>query len=190
MWANEEYAYVERINSVLRKLAKDEADDKAGGYGRLADRQNSRTDAANSLREDFEKFCKNEVDAATAGENALVIQGFYQGTREWLKLALFKVDTVKRADADLAVKLVLHVTHGLPPPDDQPSQEKMDLFVDIGKADTVISTVLHQMQDRAERMSERWWFGSQQRAQADRKTGRATSRSICERPRGHRQGRT
>jgi hypothetical protein len=61
------------------------------------------------------------------------------------------------------------VTSGLPPPDDQPSQEKQDLFVQVGNADTVISTVRRQMDDRAEKIEKRWWYGpkGQRKRRAD-----------------------
>jgi hypothetical protein len=189
-WDPEEATYVQSIASVLDTLAKDEAADKALGYpsGRLEARENCRTEAARILRKDFETFRKNGVDAAKAFKNALIAQGTYVGKRDRFELSLFNVSLKKGAagapDADLAVGLEIHVEDGLPPPEDAPSKEKQDLFIDINKAKAVITTVVHQMQDRAEKVQDRaaninkrwwwlwswwWWlwFGDLRRAQAE-----------------------
>src|SRR5262249_3411252 len=69
----------------------------------------------------------------------------------------FKKGDPSGPDADLAVELDIRLTPGLPPPDDQPSQEKQDLFVQVGSAHTTISTVCQHMRDRADRIEKRWW---------------------------------
>ena len=97
-------------------------------------------------------------------------QGRYFARRDWLKLSLFNVDTVPdQADKNFAVALDIRLAGGLPPPDDRPSQEEEDLFVDIGKTETVITAVVHHMQDRAGKIGQRWVFWSQPRAQAEYK---------------------
>jgi len=160
---NAETAYINRIAYVLETLSDDEDADKAAGYSvaRLAARQECRREAAISLRKEFEEFSKNDIIAAFATDNALVTQGIYVANRDRLKLPLFDIDVKTGAagapDADLAVELDIRLTPGLPPPDDQPSQEKQDLFVQVRSAYTVISTVSQHMHDRAEKIAKRWW---------------------------------
>src|SRR5262249_55862691 len=164
-----ETVYLKRIAYVLDALSDDEVADKGARYSvaRLAARQECRNEAANSLRKEFEAFRKNDVVATIAADNALVIQGIYVASRNRLVLPLFDVDFKKGAaggsDADLAVDLDIRLTPGLPPPDDQPSQEKQDLFVEVAGAYTVISTVSQNMHDRAEKIAKRWWYGAKER---------------------------
>jgi hypothetical protein len=164
-----ETAYINRIAYVLDTLSDDEVADKAAGYSvaRLAARQECRKECAIGLRKEFEEFGKNDVIAAIAADNALVTQGIYIANRDRLKLPLFDVNiktgTAGAPDADLAVELDIGLTPGLPPPDDQPSQEKQDLFVDVGNAYTVISTVSQHMHDRAAKIGKRWWYAKERR---------------------------
>jgi len=154
-----ETAYIGRIDYVLDALAHDEATDKAANYpmARLAARQECRKNAAGRVRDEFESYRGNNISAEIASDNALVMHGIYIADRNRLERPLFDVDFKTGAaggpDAGFAIDLDIRVTPGLPPPDDQPSQEKQDLFVDIGSAFTVISTICQHMCDRADK---RW----------------------------------
>ena len=151
-------AYIDRIAYILDRLAEDEVADKTAGdsVARLAARQDYRQEAANSLRKKFEEFRRGSVDVRVAADNALVTQGSYIANRDRLKARLFNVIPKLSDDRTLVVDLEFKVTSGLPPPDDQPSQEKQDLYVQVGSADTVIKTVYRQMVDRAEKIEKRW----------------------------------
>jgi hypothetical protein len=155
-----EGAYTRRISSILETLASDEVADKAAGYSgsRLPARQECRNEAATSLRNKFEEFRKGDVSAAKAADDALVTQGIYIANRDRLKLPLIRV-YLDEDEAKLAVTLRIWPETGLPPPDDQVSQEKQDLLVQVASACTVISTVCQHMQDRADKIAKRPWYG-------------------------------
>jgi hypothetical protein len=153
-----EKAYISRIADILDTLADDEVTDKTAGSARLAARQECRKEAASRLRTGFEQFRKGDVIAAIAADNALVTQGMYVADRRRLTLPLFDVN-LTTDDANRAVGLDMRLIPGLPPPDDQPSPEKQELFVQMASTYTVISTVSQHIHDRAETIANRWWFG-------------------------------
>ena len=157
--------YIDRIADILDRLAEDEVAAKTAGdsVARLDARQGYRKEAANSLRKEFEEFRRGSVAVRIAADHALVSQGIYIGKRDQLKARLFNVIPKYKDEPKRVVELEFKVTPGLPPPDDQPSQEKQDLFVQVGNADTVISTVSRHMDDRAEKIEKRWWYGPKQR---------------------------
>jgi hypothetical protein len=167
-------AYTERIADILATLDKDEVADKAAGdsEARLTARQDYRKEAAYSLRKEFEEFRRGSVDVENAANNALVTKGIYIANRDRLKARLFNV-ILKPSEKDprRVVGFKIHLKPGLPPPEDQPSQEKQELFVQLGNAETVIRTVSLQMDDRAEKIENRWWnrwwYGEEQRKQRE-----------------------
>jgi hypothetical protein len=154
-----ETAYIGRIDYVQDALAHDETADKAANYpvARLAARQECRKNAAGRIRDEFESYRGNNISSEIASDNVLVVHGIYIADRNRLERPLFDVDfktgVAGGPDATFAVDLDIRLTPGLPPPEDQPSQEKQDLFVDIGSTFTVISTICQHMRDRADK---RW----------------------------------
>jgi hypothetical protein len=154
-----ETVYVGRIDYVLDALAHDEVTDKAANYpvSRLTARQECRKNAAGRIRDEFASYRSNDISVELASDNVLVAQGIYVANRNRLERPLFDVDFKTGAaggpDEGFAIDLDIRITPDLPPPDDRPSQEKQDLFVDINSAYTVISTVRQHMRDRADK---RW----------------------------------
>jgi hypothetical protein len=162
-----EKAYISRLAFILEMLAREEDADKKTRYtvARLAKRQECRKDAASRLRKGFEEFCKGDIIAANAAENAWLTAGIYVANRDRLAQPLFDVSLEKdeKDDAKRAVGVHIDLTSGLPPPDDQPSPEKQDLFVQLGNASTVIRTVSQHIDERAEKIAKRWWYGRKER---------------------------
>jgi hypothetical protein len=153
-------AYISRVKTVLEELAGEEAADKTAGYavGLLAASQERRKEAAISLREEFDEFRKGKAPAAWLADRALVIFGIYVAKRDRLKQSLFRV-YLKTDASNNAVDLDIQVMPELPPPNDKPSPEKQELFVEVNHACTVIITVAKNMDDRAEKIAKRWWYG-------------------------------
>ena len=171
-------AYTDRIAYILDTLADDEVADKTPGElaARVIGRQNCRLEAADSLRKEFDEFRQGSIVLEFAADNALVTQGIYIANRDLLKERLFNAIPKLSDDRTRVVALNYYIRPGLPPPDDQPSQEKQDLFVQLSQADTVINTVSRHMDDRAEKIEKRWWYGPKgqrkRRAEAERQLAR------------------
>lgn len=169
----EETKFLERIDEVLNKLSDDQADDKTRySEARFDARQECRKQAAITLRKEFEEFRKKAVIATKATDNVLVTQGIYIAKRDRLKLPLFEVKLILESDPkkpSRAVSIEIRVREGLPPPDDQPSQEKRELFVQVNRAWTVIDTVCLNIRERATIMENRRWS----KGRADRERERA-----------------
>jgi hypothetical protein len=155
-----EKAYISRIAYILDKLAHEADAEKTPGFtvARLAQRQEYRKEAASKLRKGFEEFCKGDILAANAAENAWLTMGIYVADRNRLMQPLFEV-SLEKDDGNRAVGVNVELIPGLPPPDDQPSPEKQDFYVQLGNASTVITTVYHQQDERAEKIGKRWWYG-------------------------------
>ncbi len=149
----EETAYVNRVNQILADLTNDEANDKVAGLtpARVAARKDRRKAAAQRLRKEAREYVDGSLILATAADNAPVTFGRYLADRDRLGRQLFAV-TLQMADdnKDLAVDLNITLNPDLPAPEDVPSHEKQELFVQIGSAITVISTVCQQMRGRAD----------------------------------------
>lgn len=164
--------YFERIKEILDDLSSDETKDRAAKFSeaRLGARRERRKEAAATLRRQADEFLKGELALWLAARNAPVIQGMYVADRDRLARPLFEVTLEYAPDEfvasagpneiTVATGLDIKLTSGLPPPEDAPSQEKRDLYVEIGSATTVISTVCQRIRDRAERIKKRWWWSN------------------------------
>lgn len=156
--APHEDTYLQVLITALDELASDEAADPAANYspGVLAARKGRRKESASQQRSDADKFCKGELDAKAAPSQVLVAKGMYHALRDRLTRRLFNVKVLtpkEKADKELGVDLIITLVGGLPAPEDAPSPEKQDLFVQINKTWTVFATVCQRMQDRA----QGWW---------------------------------
>ena len=161
--SDDEAAYLKYLEGALKELGDDEKSDKDSDFSPalVAARSEYRKTAVANLRKQAADFCQNK-DAKKAAENALVEQGTYRGLRDRLKKRLFSAQVVPKGkvDADfekLAVDLQIGLIGGLPAPEDAPSPDKQDLFVEINKATTVIRTV----SQRAIEGPTSWWTGKQ-----------------------------
>jgi hypothetical protein len=117
------------------------------------------------------EFRKGSVVVEKAADNALLAQGIYIAERDRLKMPLFRVELIlddPKNPNSRAVKFEVGINAGLPPPDDQPSQEKQELFVQVNQTWTVIGTVCMHMRERADRIENRKWFGRKRRADLER----------------------
>lgn len=157
--APEEKAYVARVDDVLGILARDDEGDKSArlSSARLKARKDLRKATAAHLRREADEFAAAGLSLSTAYDNALIILGQYTAERDRLgKQQLFTVDIKpSEKDQNLAVDLIIRLDPNLPPPDDTPSPEKEELFVEIGSSITVIGTVCAQMKERAKTVEER-----------------------------------
>ncbi|UYO43960.1 hypothetical protein KQX63_21720 [Rhodopseudomonas palustris] len=147
--------YLTALNEVLDVLAADvKKEKKSDGSPRYSDavlreRAIYREAAADELREDAINFRKGTPPVVLAS-NARFINGKYRGLVDRLGGRLFAVNIKyeKRDGKDVAVDLKIGVNEGLPPPNDTPSVEKQDLYVQIDNAMTVIGAVCRQLEER------------------------------------------
>jgi hypothetical protein len=142
----EEQRYVDTMRSVMNGLAKDEENDKAthNGNAHRIRARGLRTAAAAKLRADATEFSNANLTARDAAENALVIKGRYLNARDRAARRLFVVE-LEHNDKKLAVDVTISVGDD---PNDVPSPEKQKLFVALGSASTVITTVCRRIQER------------------------------------------
>src|SRR6185312_9753536 len=110
-------------------------------------RQAIRKKAADDLKLNAQ-WWKAGTDSATVTTNVAVIRGSYKALRDRLGRSLFAVKVVRDQDKR-AVDLDITLEDDLPPPNDTPSQEKQELFVQLNNASAVIRTVCQQIIDRA-----------------------------------------
>ena len=152
-----EQAYFDRLRRILDAFAEDEQSDASAGFSkaRLAARQGRRQDAALHLRDQLTQYLENRLSIEIATDNALVIQGQYIADRNRLARPLFEVFLLTETEngQDFAVDINIKLNPGLPPPEDQPTQEKQELFVQVAGTQTVLAAVCQQIQERAGR---RW----------------------------------
>jgi hypothetical protein len=134
----------------------------AGRYspGQLENRRRVRKSIADQLRSEAEQFSKGQVRADIAARNVLIFTGRYRALRDRLTRRLFNVYEIKHAEKkkrtedDLVVDLDIRLVGGLAPPDDKPSPEKEEFFVQLNKTITVINTVCQRMEDRASKSND------------------------------------
>ena len=149
-----EQAYLDRQKRLIDVLAADEAADANAKYSdvSLEARRAQRAEAIERLRQNF-TFWIEGMPSDTAGANVSFLRGRYSGQRERLGRTLFTVQPIRGKDdeKDFNVDIDIQLAHDLPPPDNMPTADQQDLFVQINKADTVISTVCRQIRARAHR---------------------------------------
>lgn len=153
-----EQAYFDAHRELIDALFADETADLRANYSEpaLQARRQQRADAIDRLRETFSFWKAAEVSSAVAAANVSFASGYYAAQRRRLKRKLFTVSPVRGADEDRGYNVALDITvaDGLPAPNDQPTQDQRDLYVDISRAETVIGAVCRQIRARAH---SRWW---------------------------------
>lgn len=149
-----EATYLTACAGTLTRLAGEEAADTAqdpSGALTLAKRA-CRKQAASELHQDAAAFVAGTLDPVIASQNTPVIWGRYTALRDRLLRSLFVARETLDATNTYAVDLKIRVASNLPKPDDTPSPEKQALFVAIDSALSVIRTVCHRLEDRADRL--------------------------------------
>jgi len=146
--------YVDRQGRLIDNLADDEIADSGAQFSlaSLERRRSHRKDAIDRLRQNF-IIWKEGASSEIAAANVSYVRGRYAAERDQLKQKLFTVKAASGADADLGYNVGVNVKlfDGLPPPNDAPTRDQQDLYVEIGKAETVIATVCRQIRARAHR---------------------------------------
>ncbi len=149
-----EQAYIDRQKHLFDDLAADEAADAKAKYSDagLEVRRAQRKEVIDSLRQNA-TFWSEGMPSGTASANVSFQRGRYSGQRERLGKTLFTVRPIRGKDdeTDFNVDIDIQLTRDLPPPDNMPTVDQQELFVEINKADTVISTVCRQIRARAHR---------------------------------------
>lgn len=158
-----EQAYVDEQRELLDILATHEAADSretADGKARYSKaemevRRAQRAEAIVRLKNNFSSW-KEGTTSRIATANVSYTRGYYAAQRARLERKLFTVDPVPGTgdDANFNVELKIGVTRGLPAPNDTPSQDQSDLYVEINRAETVISVVCRQIRARARSAEE------------------------------------
>jgi hypothetical protein len=149
-----EQAYVDRQKRLIDDLAADEAADiksKHSDAG-LEVRRAQRRDAESRLRQNF-AFWKEGTSSERAAANVSYVRGHYAAQRERLQRKLFTVNAVPGTGSNVGynVEVDIRLTDGLPPPNNEPTPEQRELYIEINRAGTVIGTVCRQIRARAHR---------------------------------------
>ncbi|HWX85200.1 MAG TPA: hypothetical protein VNZ48_16510 [Xanthobacteraceae bacterium] len=151
---NTQATYFDYLERALAEITIDQSNDSTGHYSPfvIEYRKARRMAAVKTFRAQAEKFCAGELSANSATESLLLARGGYHALRDRLTRRLFNASIAKEDDkkytdrTDLSISLI----SGLPPPEDDASPEKQDLYVQISKATTVIRTVCSRIEERAE----------------------------------------
>ncbi|WFU26116.1 hypothetical protein QA649_07880 [Bradyrhizobium sp. CB1717] len=153
-----EQAYLDAHQETIDGFAADEAADLRANYlePALQARRAQRAEAIDKLKETFSFWKAAEVRSGVAAANVSYATGFYAAQRARLKRKLFTVSAVRGTDRDDRYNVALDITvaDGLPAPNDQPTQDQRDLYVEISRAETIIDAVCRQIRARAH---SRWW---------------------------------
>jgi hypothetical protein len=151
----DEQAYLNSQQECVDNLAIDDATDVRADYpdAGLRTRRVQRADAIVRLKDAFAAWKSDQLTSRAAADQVSWARGYYTAQRARLTRKLFTVKTIRgtggEEEARYNVALDIRMTEGLPPPDDQPSQDQRDLFVGISHAETVISAVCRQIRARA-----------------------------------------
>jgi hypothetical protein len=160
MPTSDEQALLDSIEVAKSEFAADKRADTADRYSAsvVKFRELQRDKASGELRSQIENSAAIAKSAKPAIEQVVLIRGRYQALRDRLTRRLFNVSLATEKKEPLAEDsdriLDIQMVGGLPPPNDQPSPDKENLYVQINKALTVVVTVCERMDDRA----ERGWF--------------------------------
>lgn len=149
--------FLDSVQKATTEFAADKARDIAGDFSPsvVTFRERQRKTTADALRDLVAEFSGGKVQGVAAAESVLLIRGRYQALRDRLKRRLFNVKLLseeKKQEADNTEWVLdINLLGGLPPPEDLPSPDKQQLYVQINKAHTVIRTVCDRISERAER---------------------------------------
>lgn len=161
---NDERALQDAIRVAVAELAADQAGEVDGGFSQsIRDaRRTQRINAAKLLINEIETFGANGKTAEQATVDVILLRGRYQSRRDRLTRRLFNVKFSRDGSRDGSgadgktptraasrAELDIDLLDNLPPPEDAASPEKRDLYVQIGKTNTVIRTVCDRLHERA-----------------------------------------
>ena len=152
----DEKNFLERVKAALEEFAVDKRNDSTNDYSPyvVTTRESLRNANAKALRDHVEHFWDRPVTADAATDNVMLLRGRYQALRDRLKRRLFNVRKItdesrKPGDGSNPV-LKIDFLGGLPSPENAPSSDKQDLYIQISKADTVIRTVCDRLSERSD----------------------------------------
>jgi hypothetical protein len=141
-------AFLEAIKAAGDELAADKRADKSPGFSPTAikAREAQRANVGKFLCDQVNEFWTGPLSPKAAAEQVLLMRGQYQAKRDRLGRRLFNVHLKPRDELkDVDIRLF----SGLPAPDNQPSQEKVELYVLINKTIKVIRSVCDSISERA-----------------------------------------
>jgi hypothetical protein len=144
-------AFLDAIKAAGDERAADARADKSPGFSPnvIKARAAQRESVAELLRDQVNEFWTGPLSPNAATERVLLTRGQYQAQRDRLNKRLFNVHRKQRNANDKREDVDIRLFSGLPPPDDKPSQDKVELYVLINKTITVIRSVCDSIRDRA-----------------------------------------
>ncbi len=164
---SDDQAFLDCVETAKSEFAADKGNDVAGGFSPavIKSREAQRKKAVEELRALIEDAAKIAKSPKAAVEQVFLRRGRYHALRDRLTRRLFnvslKTEPKKPADDDdNDLILDINLLGGLPPPQDMPSADKLELYVQINKALTVVRTVCERIDDSSERGFRVWMFGT------------------------------
>lgn len=149
----DELAYLDRLEQFLDYLYRDEISDPKANLSDaiLLARREQRKATADELKKDAE-YWREGLRSEVAANNVLVLRGGYKALRDRLMHSLFTIKVLlgEGEERGVAIDLDIRLERDLPAPNDLPSPEKQDLFVQLDSANAIIRTVCQRIRDRAE----------------------------------------
>jgi hypothetical protein len=154
--SGDEQVLIDHLLRACEEFAVDKQNDVAGQFspGVILLRESQRKHAVESLQQLVAGYWGGARPARALTDEVLLRRGQYQASRDRLRRRLFNVklqlDTREVEDADGEDVLSINLLGGLPPPEDMPSPEKQQLYLDINKTLTVIRKVCDRIGESAE----------------------------------------
>jgi len=150
----DEQNFLEKVKAALDDFSADKRNDSTSDYSPfvVTTREGLRNANAKALRDHVEVFWLRRVTADVAADNVMLLRGRYQALRDRLKRRLFNVRKIGEESGANGSNPVLKIDFlgGLPSPENAPSLDKQDLYIQINKADTVIRTVCDRLSERSD----------------------------------------
>jgi hypothetical protein len=162
----DELAFFDSINRACAEFAADKRRDVSGGFTQtvINAREGQRKSAADALRLQIDNFWSGPRSAKDSAESVVLLRGRYQARRDRLTRLLFNVrltpDVDEPIDDNTDRALAINLFGGLAAPQDKPSPEKQELYVQIHKTHTVIRTVCDRLRDRSQQGLRAWIIGT------------------------------
>jgi hypothetical protein len=153
----DEAAFFDSIKRAGQEFAADKRLDPNGGFTQnvINAREIQRKSSADALRRQVDTYWSNPLSAADAAESVMLLRGRYQARRDRLTRLLFNVrltpDVDQPVDETTERSLDINLFGGLAAPQDKPSTDKQELYVQIHKTNTVIRTVCERLRERAQK---------------------------------------
>ncbi len=175
-----EQDFLAAIEAAREEMRADEANERASEFSQnvISARQKQRAAFAVRLVEEIDSFAsgdRSDATARTALTDLLLARGRYQALRDRLTKRLFNVSFTGGATETVDLKggagndkttgngaeksgvgetpaiLSIRLLGGLPAPEDKASAEKLELYAQINKTNTVIRAVCERLEERANR---------------------------------------